>query len=552
MPLTLVAQPASIAFARNQAIVKLRADTDLSGTLYDARGVYSTLSAALSDRFATGDTLTVEYTEPDGTSEVVTFEAVGTPDEINEIPDSTFSGSNSEYWNAVADAIGAHPRLAPFFTARITGNLEITIQARSTDTGWDIALTTDSGYTVADFTATASTLPDNYRVLLEVYFEDSYRAGDYRLAAQMDGTPEAGTGYVYFDISSVLSAECRAARSEPLVPVWSTDAPALADNLRRYYFRYTEEYDAPPVAQDWAYSGYNLAMDGGIGQSVFAEGDFLGGLDDTDALLTWMPDGRKIGLTQPEFLAWYNFSGSTKVVYVEYQWYDISDNALSTAAFVFDGAPLSVRAQEVALLPVNPTLLGLDAEPTAYKYRVRVTNGAAEWSQWRTYYIDREYYESERYLQYLNGFGVPECHRCTGDYSKKLKVDRQVGRKPLAPGYNQRASDRYQYARTWDNEFAYRTGYLRAGEAETLQEMLLAGEVYDVSSEGYIPLLITTGDFQVSSTRDTLRAYTLQALPRLDSRNYSKKKLSTLLDGAWLEPDGTPWFDDFLVAWEEP
>ena len=250
MPLTLSAQPTSTAFARNQAIVKLRADTDLSGTLYDARGVYSTLSAAMSDRLATGDTVTVEYTEPDGTSEVVTFEAVGTPDEINEVPDSTFSGSNSEYWNAVADAMGAHPRLAPFFTVQITGNLEITIQARSTDTGWDIELTTDSGYTVADFTATASTLPDNYRVLLEVYFEDSYRAGDYRLAAQMDGTPEAGTGYVYFDISSVLSAECRAARSEPLVPVWSTDAPALADNLRRYYFRYTEEYGTPPAAQD--------------------------------------------------------------------------------------------------------------------------------------------------------------------------------------------------------------------------------------------------------------------------------------------------------------
>ena len=552
MPLTLLAQPTSICFARNQAILKLRADADGSGTLYDARGVYSTLTAALSDRFANGDTLTVEYTEPDGTSEVVGFEAVASPDAIDELPDNSSVLSNADYWNLVVASIGAHPRLAPFFTVTLTGNVEITIQARSTETGWDVETTTDSGFTVADFTATASTLPDNYRVLVEVYFEDTYRGGNYRMAAQMDGTPEAGTGYVYFDVSSVLSAECRGARSEPLVPVWSTDAPALADNMRRFYLRYTEEYGTPPAAQDWQYTGYNVAIDGGIGQSVFAEGDFLGALDETDSLLTWMPDGRRLSLAQPEFLAWYNHSGSTKSVYVEFQWYDVTDNTLSTADFLFDGAPLDVRAGEVALLPVNPTLLGLDAEPTAYKYRVRVTNGAAAWSQWRTYYIDREYYESERYVQYLNGFGVPECQRCTGDWSKKLKVDRQVAQKPLAAGYNERASDRYQYARTWDNELTYRTGFLNAGEAETLQEMLLAGEVYDVSSEGYIPLLITSNDFAVNSTRATLRSYEVQALPRMDSRNYSKKKTGSLIAGAWLEPGGEPWFDDFLVAWEEP
>ena len=234
------------------------------------------------------------------------------------------------------------------------------------------------------------------------------------------------------------------------------------------------------------------------------------------------------------------------------QWYDVTDNALSSSLFFFDGSPLSVRAQEVALLPVNPTLLGLDAEPAAYKYRVRVTNGAAAWSQWRTYYIDRDYYESERYLQYLNGFGVPEYHRSTGAFSKKLKVERSTAQKPLMPGYNETASDRYQYARAWDNELTYRTGYLPVSEAETMQEMLIAGEVYDVSSEGYIPLLLTSNAFEVTETRQDLRAYAVQCMPRLDSRNYSKKKLTTLLAGAWLEPGGDAWFDDLLVAWEEP
>ena len=553
MALTLMTQPGSICFARNQAIYGIRADSDGAGTLYDARGVYSTITAALTDRFATSETLSILYTELDGTTETITLIAAASYDAINKIPDDSYAGADADYWSEVIDKIAQHPRIAPFFTVSYSGGIVITVQARSTDAGWDIETTTTSGtITTADFAATASALPENYRVLFEVFFEDTYRGGDFRQAAQMYGHPESGTGMVYFDISQVLSAECRAARAEPMVPVWSTDVPALADNLRRYYVRYTAESGAPPVAEDWQYGSTNLTMDGGIGQSLFAEGDFLAGLDSTDALLTWMPDGRKLGLQQPEFLAWYNHAGSAKSVYVEMQWYDVTDNALSSSLFFFDGSPLSVRAQEVALLPVNPTLLGLDAEPAAYKYRVRVTNGAAAWSQWRTYYIDRDYYESERYLQYLNGFGVPEYHRCTGVFSKKLKVERSTAQKPLMPGYNETASDRYQYARAWDNELTYRTGYLPVSEAETMQEMLIAGEVYDVSSEGYIPLLLTSNAFEVTETRQDLRAYAVQCMPRLDSRNYSKKKLTTLLAGAWLEPGGDAWFDDLLVAWEEP
>ena len=37
-----------------------------------------------------------------------------------------------------------------------------------------------------------------------------------------------------------------------------------------------------------------------------------------------------------------------------------------------------------------------------------------------------------------------------------------------------------------------------------------------------------------------------------DAKNYSKKKLSTLLSDAWLDEFGQPWFDAFTVAWEVP
>lgn len=546
MSLSIILQPAYLDFARNPVLYKLQTDYEA------AKGVRSTLTAALADRFATNATLTITYTEADGTSEAVVFTAKAVYDDEYEIPDNSFAGSNTEYWNIVVATIAAHSRIAPFFTVTLTGSVEITIQARSTDAGWDIVTTTSTGLTVSDFDAVVSTVPVNYRVLLEVYFEATFRGGDYALVAQLQGIPDPN-GYIYFDISSVLSAHCRSNRPEPLVPVWATDAPELADCLRRYYVRYTEEFGEPPVAEEWSYRPVSLAMDGGISQSVFAEGGFIAALDADDSLLTWMPDGRKLGLTQPEFLAWYNYAASaTKEVYIEMQWYDIATGAASSSSFFYNGAPLSVRAGEIGLLPVSPTLMGLDAEPDAYKYRVRVTNGITAESQWRTYYIDREYYESERYVQYLNSFGVPECWRCTGYWTNKLKVGRQTATRPLLPGYNSFASDHFQYGRIWDNELVYRTGFLTRGEAEVLQEMLLAGEIYDVSSEGYIPLQITTDSFTVVETRDDLRSYQFSAKPRLDMKNYSKKNLNNLLSGAWEEVDGSAWFDAFLVAWDEP
>lgn len=546
MSLTLISQPAAVAFARNPCVFKLQTDYEA------AKGVRSTLAAALTDRFATDDTLTILYTEPDGTTETVVFTAKAVYDDEHELPDASYGGTNTAYWNLIVSTIAAHSRIAPFFTVQLTGSVEITIQARSTATGWDIATTTDTAFTATDFAVTASTIPANYRVLFEVFFEATYRGGDYAVAAQLQGFPDA-SGYIYFDISSILAAHCRSNRTEPLVPVWDTTAPELADNQRRYYVRYTEESGEPPEAEEWVYSSaIQTAIDGGVSQSVFADGDFLAALDVDDALLTWMPDGRKLSLLQPEMLAWYNYTGSTKGVSIQMQWYDIDDNALSTAVFFYNFSALSVRSQEIALLPVSPVLMGLDSEANAYKYRVRVTNGLVDLSQWRTYYIDREYYESERYLQYLNSFGVPECWRCTGDWTKKIKINRLTATKPLLPGYNSFATDRYQYGRLWDNELVYRTGFLTRGEAEVLQEMLLAGEIYDVSSEGYIPLQMTTESFQVVDTREDLRAYQFSAQPRLDMKNYSKKKLTEILAGAWLDQFGEPWFDAFLVAWETP
>lgn len=554
MALTAISQPGAIAFARNPVIFQLKSDN--AGTPYDATGIGSKMTYLATDRFAVNATLTITYTEPDTTSEVVVFTAKASPSGTNEIPASGFTGTNTQYWEQVRSIVAAHPRIAPYFSvATITegGALKLRVRAKSTATGWAVAITNSASFSVAAEAASASTLPANYKVLLEVYFESTYKQGDYELVAELEGIPAPQTGFMYFDLSSVLGACSRGARTEPLVPVYGTSSTSLAGNIRRYFVRYTEQYGDPVDNQEWQYSDIKTCMDGGVSQSVFAEGDFLAGLDSSDSLLTWMPDGRQIGIGQPEYLAWYNYTGEQRSVRIEMQWYDIDNNAISTATRHLTA--FAVQPYEVALLPVEPSVLGIDVIPDAYKYRVRVVyfNDALAWeglSQWRTYHIDTQYTESYRHVQYLNSFGVPETWRCTGVWSKRLSVTRSVSSRALQPGYNEYATDTFQFQRSFQNELTYRTGFVTQAEAEVLQELLIGGEVYDVTSAGYIPLRVTTDTATVTETRQELHSYAFTTLPRLDMLNYSKKKLQAIITGSWQEPDNSAWFDTMMIAWQ--
>lgn len=549
--------PNLLSFAKNPVVFKFQAVEDGTGNLFAAVGAYARMDAGTSDKFAAGETMTITYVETDGTTEAVTFTAAAPYTAEDEIPDDTYSGTITQYWEAVRAKIQAHHRIAPFFTVERTGPLianRIYVRAIDTSPDFSVTVANTAGFTNNAFAATADITPENYVDLLEVYVEQTYLAGNFRLAAQLENTPNE-SGFLWFDLSSILEAECRAGLTEPVVPVWGVSDTSLADNMRRFYFRYTEKYGSPATVQEWQYEQLRTVLNGGISQSLFAAGDFLAGLNVDDAFLTWMPDGRKIGLSQPEFLAWYNWDTESRPIRLEMQWYDIDTGEASTATQHF--TVLNVDPKTVALIPANPTLLGLDSQADAYKYRVRVVylDDALIYqplSQWRTYYIDRDYFESERYLQYLNGFGTPECWRCTGEWGKKINIARAVADTPLLPDYNEFAADNFQYSRKWEVELIYRTGYITRAEAEALQEMLIAGEVYDVSEEGYIPIRLITNSFAVTDTNQDLHAYQFSAQLRLDMRNYSKKKLEDLASGAWQEPGGQAWFDAMLVEWGLP
>ncbi len=554
--LTLITPPDNITLARNTCLYKLRA-TNGTGALFAAVGVRSEVDfAALTARFTTGQTLTLVYTEPDGTQETVVFTAATNPALVTDLPSGSTPGySNSAYWAEVARVVAHHPRISPFFRAVISST-KLQITERSGATGWALVVTNSASFTVTATAAQPDTTPDNYRVVLQVFAEDGYESGAWAEVATLENTPDA-EGNMYFDISSILAAHCRDTRLEPMVPVWSNDEPVVADNLRRYQVRFREQSGTPVVYQDWTYDTVKHVIDGGVATAIWAEGNYLLTLSDTNAFLTWMADGRTIAPEEKIYLPWFNYTGSNKSTTLEVIAYDV-DTGLPVAT-VFAAISDFVKPYQTLLIPAWPAVLGITATDR-YRYEVRVVDAESDYeggspeylSQTREYYITRDFSRTERYIQYLNGFGVPEMWRCTGEYSKNISVARATAQRSLLPGFSQYASDTVQYLTDYTPSLTYRTGYIRRADAEVLQELLLATSIYDVSENGYVPLRITTNDADVVSSLRDLNAYQFAAQPRLTMGTFSKRAAVAEGTDAWQEPNLSLWLDTLSQPWNLP
>jgi hypothetical protein len=558
--IAIVQQPDELTFARNPVLIVTRS-TDSTGKLFAARGVFSKMEATAGQRIAAAQTITIAWTADDGTANSVVFTGNATPTAENHIP--TTGSTDSAYWLAVALKIAAHHLISPFFkiTSDSTGGtFNLNIQAKSTASTWVMACATSSGITLTNTnTVVADATPDNYKVFVDVFFEKTKDSGVFELAGGFEGRPDP-LGYCFFDFSSVLDAACRESMPTLPIPEYDLATPQPAGNLRRYYLRYTESFGAPEAAEDWTNLPIASVINGGISQALFAQGGFLSGKNSSNAFLTWQPDGHTVLPNQPEWLPFFNFYPATISVYIERKWYKNTDLTLGGTANIFASPLYSVKPGETLLMPVNPAAMGIDAEATAYKYTIQLKLAAAYGpsaigtavSEIRTYYIDRLHYRTQRTLQYLSGLGCPETIVCKGAATKNLKLERQTSARVLQPGYSQFATDERQHAGSGQFEFIYRTGFVTASLANVLFDLLVGTDLWDVKSDGYLPLMFLDQNYEVSDSDKTLRSFTLKARPRLAMRNFSTQQITAPASDYWQEPDGSNWLDENLIPWGLP
>lgn len=563
----IVEQPFETAFTRNPVIYRFRA-VDGDGNLYRPMGVRSEVRCSTFHGPEDGETMILNWTEPDGTTGSVTFTARTTPTAEDEIPAAVGASPGSypdwtSFYNAIGEKMKQHPIVGPLFrfdTVNRGSGQSYWAEALELDSDWSVSwdvsgIATPPTFDVIDTTTiTLSAEPDNYRIVWDLFLESTYQSENYDRVASGEEFINADSE-AFLNLERILEAKAKTTLATPPIPAYDTNTALLADNLRRYYIRYREEYDGI-ASPSWTIASTRRVMIGGIAQTLFAAGDFLADRTQDTSLLTWKPNLRTIATDTKEYLAWYNYTGETKSVLIEYRGM-VADGSESTAQFIYESPDVQALAGETILFPVGFEQLG-QSDDAIVSYTVQVVDksspydgGAAEYlSVERTYQLDRYYRESERTLMYLNGFGCPETLRCIGYHTTDLQVERDEANRTLEPGYSTSSRELFQFDEDWQNVFTYRSGYLSKAELDSLQELAIYNEAFEIFSNVYVPLFITSSQFPISETRSNLDSITLVAVPALRHRNYSNILLTeetageywlTITGGNWLTTFGQPW-----------
>lgn len=555
--ITLLTSPTSPALAKNPMAWKFRL-ADSMGDLYGAQPGTATLECN-NGTFQIGDSVTISWTDEEGLAQSLTFSAVASPSSIVQVQAAPLTLAGYE---AIADKIQAHYRIAPVFQLSVVENTptNFSIIATARDASFDYEVAWDNAdlsgtTTVSEEAPVADNTPDNLQLLFEVYFESVYGSGDYNRVATMRGFPDLN-GEVIFDVSHILWREMLGDTSTPPLPDFDNDVTVLADNLRNYYVRYREQYDGiSDTDRAWVHLGTSSAMLGGISQALFAESSFLLGLNEENSFLTWYPDGKTVAPSQPEYLPWFNYTDSAKAIVVQLIRYTAAG---AQAALYRLESGIDIQPNETALVPVGYDQLNIN-NTDVLKYTVRIVDESSDYeggsptflSPLRTFYVDHDYYEEQRFLMYLNSFFCPVTVRCIGEHTKEVEVSRQLSEQVLAPDYVSDISQRYQYDYAIEQYFTYRTGFLSRAEMEALQELMAYNEIYEVDSSGYIPLLLEEDSFQITETRQQLHSLTLPMRPRLQPISYSGNvDIAVAGTGAWRTTGSSFWQTTFGSTWQ--
>jgi len=393
------------------------------------------------------------------------------------------------------------------------------------------------------------TLPDNYRVELEVYLR-----GEAIIIQQDIPAPD---GISSIDISSTLHAAFFDTRENKL-PNFSSPIPYDPDIIRPFYVRYREVYTGNTPS--WTNSDTHLVLIGGVSKFYDATTNVFSNFDADNSLLSWYPATKFVSKDQREYITWYNYTGSDKTdialeVTVTY------DDGTTTNYLHLATDPLVVLAGRVITIPVGYQDVGVDAimaslgiTQEVLRYAVRVRSGNDPVSQWRYYDIDCAMYPESRQILYFNGYGVPEVTRFVGELSEDLDVDRKEAVATLTPAYTSTDHGTYQYDQNFKIPLTFRSGYnFSKAEVKALQELLIYNDAYDIRSYGYMPIRITSNKFKTTQTLRFLHTLEFKAESRMAMHAYDNLdtdddavEISPLYwqeeDGSfWLQEDGQPW-----------
>lgn len=552
MAFSITRLPANPALTGNQMLVELLC-ADADGMPFEWHGIRASLHGESSEPyFSTGDTITVSFREQAfGPLHTIVFTASATPsgvDQYSSIP--TNFPNNLAYWTHIAAVIGAHPAITANLIVYANDTVDgyvLFVESPDLETDWQIQLaTTSTTVTTNEYTSPTSTMPTRYRVFIEVWVAETDTSSKVKKAL-VECIPLRNSKIIV-DISEIIHAAIEETLPDDL-PAFDTQDPVVWDIVRNYYLRVYESAGAEEGYLTFEKTSDQVALCGGIPQSIYPNGNYIESLSASNSLLLWPPNKRIVGSAQPVFIPWYNYTDEAVVPALEVV-FTYPDNTSATATFLTDHS-VTVEPGRVAMLPIGFPSLASVERLTAVKYTARVIDAgdqSAYLSQPITCYVDYSFRENETYILYLNGFKCPEVIRVFGDTETELSVDREFALATLKPDYQVTDKMFMQFNQSWQNQYTYHTGFMHKWEAIRLQELLIYGLAWEYNADFIAPLIIQNKQFKVTGTRQTLHSYAIDVTRSMDDKWFAHHAAtlspSSTGNNILIDDNGDPLLDD--------
>jgi hypothetical protein len=368
-------------------------------------------------------------------------------------------------------------------------------------------------YTEPQSPALPDTTPINYRVLYEVY--------GHANQTLFTGFNYPNTeGYVRLNFADVLK---NFIFSKVITPPNMVDMrPHIAPSKYPYHIRYAEESGSPVVRLPWAWR-HKEVIRADVAGEPYAH---------------VMPNGRWIGINDPEYLAWHNNTGQTLqlaleikttiratglvvrevVTATQVQVYDYEADSYENGSYsqstsiVFSA---TVRPNQTVMIPV---LKYHTTSDVAYlELRPLDASTLQPLGDFRGYYIDPYFYPEVRHLAFLNHFGVWETVRMTGNTGLSSDVKRLE-----ASSYRNNNVLTETYLAQFERNFMFRSGWINQAESFGLEHLMSSLFVCEIlPGSGYIPLRLTDSKYTPDDGKKESYSWEINAKPtqRQDAPN---------------------------------
>lgn len=533
----LISIPKSFAAGNSPTQFTFRVTKD-GQKAYGRTGANTSIQFTEDNFFFSGDRIKINWNDADENAYTIELNAVDSPKTFNELPGQMTTLES--YTRKVVDVLNNHPNLNPYFSASVNNGL-VTLSEKKKADGWSVSFVLtavkNKNLTATNEAASADDTPTGFRFEVELYIEKSQGFDAIPITPSLDAD-----GFVTVNVKGILDEELK---RRPLpTPTASTRTPFTYTTGFQYYLRYRENHYQVKSKTWFKTQNFQIVRQKFSSADISVENSIIS------------RHQKRIGMHQPEFVSWYNFTGKDIAPYIEAQ---VAYQSGLTSVYKYYDVKYLVQPDSITVFPVSLPALGLDGSNVKrYSVQVKTTEGEMEQSLSQSRNFSPVCDAScTRYLLYRDFSYALITVKFSGRTSKSLEVDRFDSIRILE-------SDTDRQIFQWDYDFKeifrYRSGYISRLEAERLEEMLILNEVWEVGETSNLPIHIISKKFKITECFQYLHFIEFDAyVPFLDYLNPTTDgdgEVSTedpvVERFYWNTPDGNDWTTPSGNAWEHP